>query len=119
MTAMIDAQCPKCRKRFGWCGTMKGMPACPRCGFRRPQAELDSDEKEMEDFRELLRTHPSKATCPQRQRQRIMAGLSLRQAAKQMGIAHSLLSDYEHGRAEPPAEITTQMATLYGVGDES
>lgn len=110
---MIDVQC-RCGRRLGWSGTMRDRPACPKCGARPPQAELDASADKMEAARELLRTHPGKASADQRREQRILAGLSLRQAAKLLGISPSELSDTEHCRAEPSAELCAKMATIYG-----
>ena len=117
MAAMIDVSCPKCRRRFGWCGTMRNQPSCPRCGHRPPQAELDAAEDVMTYFAEQLRTHPGLASAEMRRQQRVDAGLTLRQAARQLGITAVELSDYESCRAEPSAALCERMAAIYGVGE--
>jgi len=85
---IIDAQC-KCGKRLGWSGTMRNRPACPACGHRPPQAELDAAADQMDAVRERLRTYPGNASAGMRRQQRVDAGLTLRQAAKLLGIAPS------------------------------
>ena len=116
MTMMIDATCPACNRRIGWSGTMKNRPAC-HCGHRPPQEELDAAAARMEALHERLRTHPGKASADVRRQQRIDAGLTLRQAAKLLGITPSELSDYENCRAEPVAEVAERMAKTYGCGE--
>jgi len=68
-------------------------------------------------MRELLAKHPIKASHDERRRQRVAAGLTLRQAAKLLGIFPSDLSDYENCRSEPSAELCEAIAKVYGVGD--
>lgn len=48
--AFIDAECVKCKAHIGWVGTMANKPACPDCGHREPQAELDAAEKRMREY---------------------------------------------------------------------
>lgn len=117
MTAMIDATCPKCRRRIGWCGTMSNRPACPRCGHRPPQPELDAAEAEMQAIEERLLTHPKDASGDMRRQQRVDAGLTLRQAAKLLGMTAQHLSDTENGRAEPSLELLEKMKDVYGAGE--
>jgi uncharacterized Zn finger protein (UPF0148 family) len=117
MNAMIDASCPKCRRRFGWCGTLANRPACPMCGHRPPQSELDAEAAEMEAFHERLRTHPGRADGETRRQQRVDAGLTLRQAAKLLGILPVELNWYEKG-IQPPESVCARMAEVYGVGNE-
>ena len=49
MPGFIDARCPNCDAKIGWMGRMVDRPACPKCGHRPPQAELEApsfaDEK--------------------------------------------------------------------------
>ena len=54
MGALVDATCPKCRKRFGWAGEMIDRPPCPRCGHQLPLEELKAADEEMEVFRQQL-----------------------------------------------------------------
>ena len=114
MNAMIDVQC-KCGKRFGWAGRMANRPACPRCGDRPPQAELEEADRRMDADRELFLTHPMKATLDQLRQQRVAAGLTLRQAAKLLNISLSELSDYEFGRRHLEPAFAERMAKVYGV----
>ena len=55
MNGFMDATCPKCRKRFGWFGTIMERPACPRCGYQVPAQDLERDEKELAKAREEMR----------------------------------------------------------------
>lgn len=116
MTAMIDASCPKCGRRFGWCGSMSNRPACPKCGHRPPQEELDSAEAEMEAMEKLILTRPRDASIEMRRQQRVAAGLTLRQAAKLLGMTPADLSAVEQGRMEPAPELLEKMSEVYGVG---
>ena len=44
-----DATCPKCKKRFGWRGSMADKPACPKCRY------LDPPDPEVEErIRKLM-----------------------------------------------------------------
>lgn len=45
--AFNDATCDNCGKRLSWTGDSKNRPACPKCGRRPPQEELDAVDKEM------------------------------------------------------------------------
>jgi DNA-binding XRE family transcriptional regulator len=92
------------------------MPACPKCGHRLPQADLDAAEAEMKAFRELLWTHTRNADAKMRRQQRVDAGLTLRQAAKLLGISPTDLTAIEMGREEPTPEMLELMAKTYGVG---
>jgi DNA-binding XRE family transcriptional regulator len=115
MTMMIDASCPKCRRRFGWAGTMATMPACPGCGYRPPQSELDANAAEMDAFRELLKTRPQDGTGETLRQQRLAAGLTLRQAAKQLELSPSTLSALEQGQTQLSAEVALAMIEVYGL----
>lgn len=62
LRGMFDASCPKCKKRFGWAGTILDKPACPRCGHIDKPSQKDIDElnKAEEELRqEMLKDHPS------------------------------------------------------------
>jgi ribosome-binding protein aMBF1 (putative translation factor) len=115
MSMCIDVQC-RCGIRFGWAGTMRNRPPCPSCGDRPTQEKLDAMADQMEADRKLLDTHPGKATADERRRQRVAAGLTLRQAAKKFGIFPSDLSEYEQGTMTPSEALLEQMAEVYGVG---
>ena len=112
MPSMIDAQCPKCRKRFGWSGRMVDKPACPRCGHADPREELEAADQEMDELRRLLASRPSANVC---RKQRVCAGLTLHQAAKQLDIAAPLLADYEHARRPLPDDMVERMREAYGL----
>jgi ribosome-binding protein aMBF1 (putative translation factor) len=117
MSMMIDAQCSKCARRFGWSGTMAQRPACPRCGFRPPQADLDAAARKMEEYSERLRTHPANAGAEMRRQQRVDAGLTLRQAARLLDVMPSVLSEIEQRVITPTPEFLERMAQIYGVGE--
>lgn len=46
---------------------------------------------------------------------RVMAGLSLREAAKLLGMSHQTIHNYESGKIEPDSNILSQFATAYNV----
>lgn len=48
------AQCPQCGTRIGWKGTLQECPPCPKCG--QVISFVEYDLKELEDFKEFLRT---------------------------------------------------------------
>lgn len=48
MSAFNDASCPKCSKRFGWRGQLTDRPACPGCGHRIPQEQLEAEQLELD-----------------------------------------------------------------------
>lgn len=50
--SMIDGNCPKCGKRFGWQGSMIDRPPCPKCGHQIPRAELEADERKFQEIRD-------------------------------------------------------------------
>ncbi len=51
---MIDAQCPKCKHRYGWTGELVHKPPCPRCGHQVPRAQLEADQRRLERSMQLL-----------------------------------------------------------------
>jgi transcriptional regulator with XRE-family HTH domain len=53
---------------------------------------------------------------PRYARARILAGLSLRQAARRLDLAPSYLSAFEHGRDVPEPALQLRMAQLYEAG---
>ncbi len=112
----FDVQCSKCRKRFGWSGRFVDRPACPRCGHRPPQTELDADQAELDRHRAVMRTHPGDAGPDGLREQRISAGLTLRQAAKMLAVFPSELSDIENGRRALDPELAGRMADVYDCG---
>ncbi len=57
MGGFMDGTCPKCKKRFGWTGRVVDRPACPKCGHKVDLSELESDEREIKDFENLLRAN--------------------------------------------------------------
>jgi hypothetical protein len=114
MPAMIDARCEKCGKWIGWCGSAANRPACPKCGHRPDQADLDAADAEMKKFEELLASRPNASVCRQ---QRVAAGLTLGQAAKLLGMEAKDLSDVESGRRPLGDTLRDMMAQCYGVGN--
>lgn len=109
MSALIDAACPSCRRRFGWAGTMADCPACPRCGYQLDRTALKHDEAELANFRQFLG----------RRKQRIDAGLTLRRAAELLGVSAMELSEIEQGLTEPSEEMTRRMAKVYRTGSSN
>jgi transcriptional regulator with XRE-family HTH domain len=71
----------------------------------------------MDEDRQLFATHPQQATLVQLREQRVKAGLTLRQAAKVLGIEPSMLSDIENGRTQLAPDLATTMAEAYGTGE--
>lgn len=114
MSGMFDAQC-KCGKRFGWAGSVKDRPPCPRCGYRPDQADLEATDKAMEEMRQLLASRPEAANC---RKQRIAAGLTLRQAAMLLKLTPSELSMIEMGRWDLADDVKARMAEVYQTGGE-
>lgn len=49
---------------------------------------------------------------------RAYAGLTIHEAARQLGISYSALCSWENGKTEPKASIIKDMAQLYGVRSE-
>ena len=116
MNAMIDVSCPKCGRRFGWCGEMINRPPCPRCGHQLPREELEKADAEMKAMQEMLLTHPRDASADMRRKQRIAAGLTLMQAAKLLGLSMTELSRIERGVMLPDETLLAKMSEVYGVG---
>lgn len=117
MGAMIDVQC-KCGKRMGWYGRFVDRPACPKCGDRPPQESLEETDRRMDHDRQLFETHPQRATLEQLWELRVKAGLTLRQAAKVLGVEAKELSDVEWGRTHGTLELMQAMAEAYGIEEE-
>jgi hypothetical protein len=107
----IDVQC-KCGKKFGWCGDMTTRPPCPKCGLRPPQTELVAAQQRMDEDRRLMDSRPEAAVCS---KQRRLAGLTLRQAAKLLGVFPSHLSDVENRREALGAGLAERMIEVYGL----
>lgn len=117
MNAMIDAQCPKCNRRFGWQGDLTDRPACPRCGHRPDADSLAAEQARMDEDQRLCDLHPGKAKADELRSQRLLAGLTLHQAASQAGIPAKTISDCENGRATLTAPEARELAKAYGCGD--
>lgn len=118
MAGFFDASCSKCHKRFGWMGGMQDKPACPKCGYREPQKELEAADAKLRHYRELLAKRPLDSKGEERRQQRVVAGLTLRQAAKELGIFPSDLSDYENDREPLPQAVATAMIEVYGLDED-
>jgi hypothetical protein len=111
MPAMFDVQCRGCGKRYGFAGErLTGCPPCPRCGREPAAVALAKDHAEIERFKELLRTRPSRAVCGD---QRVKAGLTLRQAAKLLGVQPIDLAAVENGRAVLSSDLANKMVEVY------
>lgn len=52
---MFDATCSKCKKRFGWYGTLFDKPPCPRCKHHDKVNPDDPDAKAVLEMEALLR----------------------------------------------------------------
>lgn len=113
MSAMIDVTCPHCSRRHGWCGTMANRPACPACGYRPAQADLDAVDAKMEAARALMAAQPR----GMHREQRLDAGLTLRRAAQLLECGAAYLSDIEAGRTQPSPEMAADMARVYAIED--
>lgn len=119
MPSMIDVRCAACGRRYGFCGEMTDQPPCPKCGHPPDKAELAKVQAQMDEAERLMLLHPRSAKPSDLQQHRVQAGLSLRQAAGQLGIEPRLLSDLENGRTQLSAELAQQMGGLYQCGEES
>lgn len=53
MATFYDAQCSKCKKKYGWEG--HDVPPCPHCGNPPNLEATEIDKKQIELFREFLR----------------------------------------------------------------
>lgn len=112
--AFIDAQCPKCRRKIGWFGTALDHPGCSRCGWKPDRVQLEADHKKMTECRETLAA--LKTNSPGWEvwgKARVLAGLTLRQAAKILEVTPSDLSDVEHCRAKPSEALADRMRRCY------
>ncbi len=58
MSSFNDATCPKCGKRIGWVGNLRDKPACPKCGFRDSQEELERVDKMLEEMEQKMLGNP-------------------------------------------------------------
>lgn len=111
---MIDASCLKCRRRFGWAGRVVDRPPCPRCGFMPARADLEHDQQQLNDFRELLsELQTANPGWDKWQRARVAAGLTLRQAAELIGLSPTDLSAIERGESKPTADTASAMRQVY------
>lgn len=51
----LDGHCRRCNTKIHWQGEMKDRPTCPKCFHKPSDAELQSDQEILDDFRRLLR----------------------------------------------------------------
>ncbi len=116
--ALMDATCPKCRQHIGWYGTVLERPACPRCGHRIDKAALQADHDKVAEFRRLLALDPHKAAGADLRAQRIVSGLTLRQAATLLDLAPTGLSRFEQGIDKPDDALATKIGKVYGMGPD-
>ena len=52
MKAHWDVSCQKCKKKFGWYGTIYDAPPCPKCGAKYDVASLENDLKIIKEAKE-------------------------------------------------------------------
>jgi len=115
MTAFYDAVCPQCRTRIGWSGRVSDRPACHRCGYRPTQTAMAREQQEIDEARELFRElQQANPNWDQWHKARIAAGLTLRQAARLLTLAPTVLSAIEQGHSKPDPDIAARMAKVYG-----
>ncbi len=58
--AFVDATCPKCRRRYGWCGPVGVVKPCPHCEKKmaaeirpqRPPVDLDQAKRAADALRD-------------------------------------------------------------------
>jgi len=113
--AFIDVCCPKCRAKFGWYGRLMDRPPCPRCRFTIPREELERDQAKMDASRELLaELRQANPGWSKWRKARVAAGLTLRQAAKLLGVAPTTLSEIERGENQPSEALAARMVGCYG-----
>jgi ribosome-binding protein aMBF1 (putative translation factor) len=113
--AFIDVSCPKCRRKFGWFGTMTERPPCPRCGHEIDKASLAHDQAKIDEFRTLLaERREANPNWDQWRKARVAAGLTLRQAAKILEVAPVMLAAIERGENKPSQALADRMARCYG-----
>jgi DNA-binding transcriptional regulator YiaG len=117
---MIDATCPKCKKRIGWQGSMLDQPACPRCGTQAQVEDLSALQQLLDQDHRLIATHPRDASPRDLQTMRVMAGLSLGQAARLIGIERRDLERFEAGDMELKdfPQFADRMAEIYQCGEK-
>ena len=116
MSGYFDARCWKCGVRIGWQGELKDAPRCHKCGAEPDRKALAEDQAKMDEAERLMLLHPRDAKPRDLQQQRVQAGLTLRQAAGQLGVEARLIADCENGRCELPAELAQKMAECYQCG---
>lgn len=112
MSGFFDVQC-RCGRRFGWCGEWSDRPACPHCGFRPPQDELDAIQMKLDAARErALADDRDGLQNPWRQMRRARS-MTLHAAAVALKISCTELSSIERGEAEPVVELIRCLRALY------
>ena len=116
--AFMDATCPKCKRRIGWHGTVLDRPACA-CGHQIDKAELQADHDKVAEFRRLLLLSPHQASGSDLRKQRIAAGLTLRQACQRLALTGADLTEIEQGLTKPDEALATRMGNLYGMGPDT
>ena len=95
---------------------MVNRPACFSCGHRPPAAVLEAAQAQLDADHRLMETDPASADGGTVRKQRLLAGLTLRQAAKLLAITPVELSNYEAGRAPIGAQVGAKMSDVYGCG---
>jgi len=112
--AFIDAVCPKCKAKIGWYGRPTDHPGCHRCGWKPNPADLEHDQAEMDNFRELLaELRTANPEWDKWRKARVAAGLTLRQAAKILEVVPTTLSEIERGENRPSEALANRMRRCY------
>ena len=114
MPAFIDVQCEKCGRRFGWYGEMTDRPPCPACGHRPPQEDLEDQARR---FRAMMDAAAEADFNPFRLARKACE-LTLRAAARLLGMTPTALSAVEQGRTKPPPDLVRRAAALYEVPEQ-
>lgn len=110
----MDASCRKCGAHIGWHGRVIDMPRCRKCGAEPDRKRLEADQAEIDNFRELLtELRQANPGWDKWQKARVSSGLSLRQAAKMLGVTPTELSDYEQCRKVPSEAFAQRMSDCY------
>jgi len=114
MPGFFDATCPACGGRVGWHGEISDRPACPACGHRPPQADLDEAARR---FRAMMDAAAGAEPNGFR-RARKGRGLTILGAARSLGTSPTALSAVEQGRTPPTPDLARRAADLYEVTTE-
>jgi len=109
--AFFDVVCT-CGRRIGWCGAYADRPACPHCGKRPTQADLDAAEARLDAAR--ARALAGDETGTRWREKRLAIPMTLVDAARRLDLTGIELSRIERGEVEPDAALAAKMEVLYG-----